>query len=77
MPEKFPPPLESERARQGETSGHMRLVLIISFIGAAVILAALVMWWSKHGPAQPPAAVAAPAELGLAVPAPRITIPFA
>lgn len=50
MPERFPPQLESERARQGETSGHMRVVLTVSFVGAVVVLAALLVWWSKVGP---------------------------
>ncbi|MDB5359224.1 MAG: hypothetical protein JWO51_521 [Rhodospirillales bacterium] len=60
MPERYPPKLATEDARQGETSGHMRVVLTLSFIGAVIVLAALLVWWSKVGQNHLPAAVAAP-----------------
>lgn len=60
MPERYPPKLATEYARQGETSGHMRIVLTLSLIGAVVVLAALLVWWSKVGQSHLPAAVAAP-----------------
>ena len=59
MPEKFPPPLHPEEARQGETSGRMRIVLTVSFIGAAVVLAALVFWWRDIAMSHMPAMVTA------------------
>ena len=60
MPERFPPKLAYEEARQGETSGHMRIVLTLSVVGAVVVLAALLVWWSKVGQTHLPASVAAP-----------------
>ena len=60
MPERFPPKLASEYARQGETSGHMRVVLTLSFVGAVIVLAALLVWWSKVGQNHLPASVTAP-----------------
>jgi hypothetical protein len=60
MPERYPPTLSTEEARQGETSGHMRVVLTLSFVGAVVVLAALLVWWSKVGQTHLPASVAAP-----------------
>ena len=63
MPERYPPQLESERARQGETSGHMRVVLTVSFIGAVVVLAALLIWWSKVGQSHMPATVPIPSAI--------------
>lgn len=57
MPERYPPMVASERARQGETSGHMRIVLALSLAGAVIVLAALLIWWSKMGQAHPLAAV--------------------
>lgn len=66
MPERYPPLLESERARQGETSGHMRVVLTLSFVGAVVVLAALLVWWSKVGQSHIPAMVPAPTAISLA-----------
>jgi len=60
MPERFPPRLASEAARQGESSGHMRIVLAVSLVGAVIVLAALLVWWSKVGQTHLPAAVAAP-----------------
>ena len=63
MPENHAPHLDPEPARQGETSGHMRRVLAISFAGAVVVLAALLIWWSKTGQQHvqpPPGMVAAP-----------------
>jgi hypothetical protein len=60
MPEKSAPQLDTERARQGETSGHMRVVLTVSFVGAVVVLAALLIWWSKVGQNHLPAVIAAP-----------------
>jgi hypothetical protein len=59
MPEKFPPPLHTEDARQGETTGRMRMVLTISFIGAVVVLAALLLWWRDIGQSHLPAMVSA------------------
>jgi len=64
MPERYPPKLTAEDARQGETSGHMRVVLTLSFIGAVVVLAALLVWWSKVGQSHLPATVAAPTAIG-------------
>jgi hypothetical protein len=66
MPERFPPKLPTEDARQGETSGHMRIVLTLSFLGAVLVLAALLVWWTKVGQNHLPAAVAAPSEISLA-----------
>jgi hypothetical protein len=63
MPERYPPKLETEAARQGETSGHMRIVLTLSFVGAVIVLAALLVWWSKVGQNHLPASVAAPAAI--------------
>ena len=61
MVERFPPRVPSERARQGETSGRMRIVLTLSLAGAVIVLAALAIWWSKTGQHHlPPAALAAP-----------------
>jgi len=60
MVERFPPRLPSEDARQGETSGHMRIVLAVSFAGAVIVLGALFIWWSKVGQTHLPASVAAP-----------------
>ena len=66
MPERFPPKLPAEEARQGEISGHMRLVLTLSFLGAVIVLAALLVWWTKVGQTHLPASVAAPSEISLA-----------
>lgn len=60
MPERYPPKLSTQDARQGETSGHMRVVLALSLVGAVVVLAALLIWWSKVGQNHLPASVAAP-----------------
>lgn len=60
MPERYPPKLSTEDARQGETSGHMRIVLTLSLAGAVIVLAALLVWWSKVGQTHLPASVAAP-----------------
>jgi hypothetical protein len=65
MPESHAPELNKQQARQGETSGHMRIVLAVSLIGAIVVLAAVLVWWSKVGQSHLPAAVAAPTEIGL------------
>ena len=59
MPEKFPPPLHTEEAWQGETSGHMRIVLTVSLIGGAVVMAALLFWWRDIGFGHMPAMVTA------------------
>jgi len=71
MPENHAPHLDPEPARQGETSGHMRRVLAISFAGAVVVLAALLIWWSKagqqHVPQPPPSLVLAPSVAAPAV----------
>jgi len=66
MPERFPPRLPAEEARQGETSGHMRVVLTLSFLGAVIVLVAVLIWWSKAGQSHLPASVAAPTEISLA-----------
>ncbi len=60
MVERFPPRLNTEDARQGETSGHMRVVLAVSFIGAVVVLGAVLVWWSKVGQTHLPGFVPAP-----------------
>jgi hypothetical protein len=64
MVERFPPRLPTEEARQGETSGHMRVVLTVSFVGAVIVLAAVLVWWSKVGQTHLPAVVPAPTAIG-------------
>ncbi|HEV2676141.1 MAG TPA: hypothetical protein VGV37_16575 [Aliidongia sp.] len=64
MPERYPPQLETERARQGETTGRMRIVLTVSLVGAVVVLAALLIWYSKVGQNHLPSTVAAPTAIG-------------
>jgi hypothetical protein len=63
MSDRYPPKLGTEDARQGETSGRMRVVLTLSLVGAVVVLAALLVWWSKVGQTHLPASVAAPSAI--------------
>jgi len=60
MSDRYPAKLKTQDARQGETSGRMRIVLTLSLAGAVVILGALLIWWAKVGQTQLPASVAAP-----------------
>lgn len=60
MSDRYPKKLSTQDARQGETSGHMRVVLTLSLVGAVVVLGALLVWWSKVGQTHLPASVAAP-----------------
>jgi hypothetical protein len=60
MSDRYSPKLNPQDARQGETSGRMRVVLTLSLVGAVVILGALLIWWAKVGQTHLPASVAAP-----------------
>ena len=49
------PTLESEAARQGESTGRMRNVLHASLILAILVIGGVTVWWiASHRPAERP-----------------------
>jgi hypothetical protein len=64
MSDRYPKKLTAQDARQGESTGRMRVVLALSLVGAVVVLGALLVWWAKVGQNHLPASVAAPTTIG-------------
>lgn len=44
-----PPVIKGEKARAGETSGHVRKILGISFAMVTIAFGILLAWWMNHG----------------------------
>jgi len=49
MPTEIQPTISKGRARQGETRGHMRLVLAVSTGLAIIVLGGIYLWFMMQG----------------------------